>query len=192
MWSLFLARLSCTSVGGSQSQPPKGPYTAHLMTLVPKTILGIVSSKTFNWAVHGPFGSLENRRSSMPWAPQPGRPQAPTLTPGWLKFHEAPGGPLELSCLGALEGSQYKKKDVYMTMLDLSLKNIEGPLCGRRSKFDLKVNAKCTVAGLTPISSSPLVDSFVVCVCACRPSGFITTSDFKFNSNFNSSALMPC
>ena len=36
---------------------PKGPYTAHLRTLVPKTIPGIVfGTSVLKWAVYGPFG----------------------------------------------------------------------------------------------------------------------------------------
>ena len=38
---------------------PKGPCTAHLRTLVPKTILGIVfGTRVLEWAVHGPFGMI--------------------------------------------------------------------------------------------------------------------------------------
>ena len=36
---------------------PKGPYSAHLRTLVPKTIRGIVfGTRVLKWAVYGPFG----------------------------------------------------------------------------------------------------------------------------------------
>ena len=35
---------------------PKGPYTANLRTLAPKTILGILSgTRVLKWAVYGPF-----------------------------------------------------------------------------------------------------------------------------------------
>ena len=36
---------------------PKGPYTAHLRTLVPKTIPSVVfGTRVLNRAVHAPFG----------------------------------------------------------------------------------------------------------------------------------------
>ena len=37
---------------------PKGPYTAHLRTLVPKTIPGMVfGTRVLKWAVHGPVAT---------------------------------------------------------------------------------------------------------------------------------------
>ena len=38
---------------------PKGPYTAHVRTLVPKTIPGMAfGTRLLKWAVYGPFGVL--------------------------------------------------------------------------------------------------------------------------------------
>ena len=39
---------------------PKGPYTAHLRTLVPKTIPSMVfGTRVLKWAVYGPFGKTK-------------------------------------------------------------------------------------------------------------------------------------
>ena len=61
---------------------PKGPYTAHLRTLVPKTIPGTVfGTRVLKWAVYGPTLRPPHKALSRPQGPQdlelPSRPSTP-------------------------------------------------------------------------------------------------------------------